>query len=216
MRDEDDGHADLVAKLKQHIKDGRPGTGVDHGGRLVGEKDLRLEEEDAGDHQTLHLSAGKLEGIFVCQLGKLQVDEAAGFRHHLVLLFLRKVLPASHIDAVQQDGIDFIEGIEGREGILKDGLDAGPVFFQLGPGGNIPGFPLIIDLAVRFFQKAEQHLGQGCLSGTGFAYDTDEFPFMKVKVHVIHGFCCDLPGMEISGDAYAFQTGRGFGKITSG
>ena len=37
-----------------------------------------------------------------------------------------------------------------------------------------------------------------------------------IKVHVIHGFCCDLPGMEISGDAYAFQTGRGFGKITSG
>jgi hypothetical protein len=39
---------------------------------------------------------------------------------------------------------------------------------------------------------------------------------MKVKVHVIHGFSCDLPGMEISGDADAFQAGRGFGKITSG
>ena len=44
---------------------------VDHGRGLVGQQDIGLEQEDAGDHQALHLTAGQLEGILVRQLLKL-------------------------------------------------------------------------------------------------------------------------------------------------
>ena len=95
MGDEDDGHADLVPELEQHIQDGGPGAGVHHGGWLVGQQDLGLQQEDTGDHQPLHLAAGKLEGILVGQLRELQVDEGAGLGHHFDLLLHGQILAAA-------------------------------------------------------------------------------------------------------------------------
>ena len=63
MGDEDDGHAGLVPQIEQHVEDRGARAGVDHAGGLVGQLNLRLEQEGAGDHEPLHLSAGELEGI---------------------------------------------------------------------------------------------------------------------------------------------------------
>ena len=52
------------------------------------------------------------------------------------------MLAAAHVNAVEKHGVNFIEGIEGREGILENGLNASPVFLFLSVGGNVPGLAL--------------------------------------------------------------------------
>ena len=215
MSDEDDRHPDLIPEVQQHIQDRRSGAGIDHGRRLIGQQDLRLQEEDPGDHQTLHLSAGKLERIFVRQLRKLQIDKAAGFRHHLGLFLLGKVFPSGHIDAVQKDRVDLVKDIEGRERILENCLDVFPVFFFLASCRNISGLSPEKDLSFRNAQKSQQHLGERRLSASALSHDTDQFSFPELKIHMVHGHGLFVARSEDPGHSLPAQAQRVLRNITA-
>ena len=63
MRDDDDGHTEVLVDVLQKSEDFLRRVGVEGAGGLVAEQDLRLRRERAGDGDALALTAGELRGI---------------------------------------------------------------------------------------------------------------------------------------------------------
>ena len=67
------GHHDdqpVVGDLLQHGHDLHAGLGIQSAGGLVGEQDLRVVDQGAGDRHPLHLPARELVGPFVDMVGQ--------------------------------------------------------------------------------------------------------------------------------------------------
>ncbi len=85
VRDEDDGHAAVVAELAEDFEDLGLDRDVEGGGRLVGDQQLRVAGEGHRDHHALLLAAGHLMRVGVDALLGLgdadfaeQVDRLSG------------------------------------------------------------------------------------------------------------------------------------------
>lgn len=160
VRDEDDRHLNLVAELEEHVEDGRTGAGIDHGRRLIGEEELGSKDEDARDHEALHLTAGEFEGVLIGELFVAEVDESAGLGHQLILLFSGEVTLTAELDAVEEDSIDLAEDVVGGIGVLENRLDIGPVSLFLFVSFETAFLSFEEDTTVGDGSKAQDHLGQ--------------------------------------------------------
>jgi hypothetical protein len=79
VRDEQDGEAELPVEVAQELEDGAGGLRVEGAGGLVGEQDLGIAGEGAGDADALLLAAGELAGVGLGLVGEAdQVEEFQG------------------------------------------------------------------------------------------------------------------------------------------
>src|SRR5690606_10547111 len=100
--DHDDGDALVVEFLKNaHDLDG--GFAVEVAGGFVGEEDVRLVDEGAGDGDALLLSAGKLAGKMIGALG--EADDVEGVEGALFDL-----ASGEAVLAVEHRQLDVFEG----------------------------------------------------------------------------------------------------------
>ena len=89
MGDEDDRQAELALEVAQQVEDLRLDRDVERRDRLVGDQQLGLERERAGDADPLALAAGELVRVAVVVLG-VQPDRL----HQLLHARLRSPLPS--------------------------------------------------------------------------------------------------------------------------
>ena len=78
VRDHDDEA--VVGDLGEQVHDLDARLGVEGAGGLVGQKDLRVVDEGAGDGHALHLAAGELAGLFVHVLAEAHALERLAWR----------------------------------------------------------------------------------------------------------------------------------------
>ena len=84
--DEDDGQIQLPVQVLQQLQNGLSGIRVQCGGGLVGEEDLRVVGQGAGDGHALLLAAGQLAGIGVHLVP--QVHQIQKLQHPVLDLLL--------------------------------------------------------------------------------------------------------------------------------
>ncbi len=75
---DDDGYVEAFVDVAQTFQDAARGGGVEGGSGFVGEDDLRLGRERAGDADTLFLPVGKLGGIVADAFGQSDDFETFG------------------------------------------------------------------------------------------------------------------------------------------
>ena len=61
--DQQDGRVDAAAQLLDEVEDLGLHRGVEAGGRLVEDEELRVDGQRHGDHDALLLATGELEGV---------------------------------------------------------------------------------------------------------------------------------------------------------
>ena len=83
--DEDHRQAELALQLAQQVEDLGLDRDVEGGDRLVGDDQLRLQRERAGDADPLALAAGELVRVAVVVLG-VQADAVHQLLHALLAL----------------------------------------------------------------------------------------------------------------------------------
>ena len=63
MRDDDQRHTGLLVDVAQQLEDGVGALGIERGGSLIAQDDLRLAGERASDRHALLLASGELARI---------------------------------------------------------------------------------------------------------------------------------------------------------
>ena len=117
MGDDDHGDAGRVQLLEQG-DDLLGGTAVERAGRLVGEEDVRVVDQRAGDRHPLLLAAGKLGGLMVLAMGEPDLGEAG------LGLVARVAVAARRIEQGEGDIVERagprqqIEGLEHEADLL--------------------------------------------------------------------------------------------------
>ena len=73
VRDEEDPDA-LLLQVSEQVEDVDPGRRVEHADDLVGDEELEVEQQRAGDHQALQLSAAELVRVLAEHVRRLERD----------------------------------------------------------------------------------------------------------------------------------------------
>ena len=76
MRDEEDGHAELILQVAHDVEDLRLGGDVEGGGGLVSDEQARAAGEGHGDHDALAHAAAELVAIGIQQARRLREAHA--------------------------------------------------------------------------------------------------------------------------------------------
>ena len=181
MGNEENGSALLFLKLVDELQDLLLGGHVERRGRLVGNQQLRLQDQRHGDHDALALAAGKLVRIGgEDALHLRQMHLAHHLQHGVLLLTGRKLrMLLQHFADLVPDRQNRVQ--RGHR-LLKDHGD-GPRAQCPHPGGV--GLEQVLafkqDLtAARLQRLARQKPHRGKrghrLAGTGFTDEANRFP----------------------------------------
>ena len=122
MGDIDDRDAEIVAQRLEQVDDRHPQRRIDHRHRLVGDDQLRIGEQRAGDGDALQLPAGKLVRIATAHLLQRQPDLAQGLvdgRPRCSAWSPAAMKPAPRHEQI---AVELLQRIEGLERILEDRL----------------------------------------------------------------------------------------------
>ena len=178
MGDHDDG-VSLGVEVVEDLHDFAAGGGVEVAGGLVGEEDVGLADEGAGDGDALELAAGELLGV---------VSEPSAESEALGVVAGEPSpfgLGDAAVDEWEGDVVDDVEVVEEVEG-LEDEADV----FVAEEGESAVaavGHALAVDFhdaAGGDVEESEQ-VHEGGLAGAGAADDHDEFAGMDVEVDAV-------------------------------
>ena len=97
---------------------------------LVGDDELRVHDEGAGDADTLALTAGELVGVALSVLGR-KADLLQNFLHLFAALVLRFVHMVD-VQALTDDVLHLLAGVQGRHRVLEYHLHLGAQGVVLG------------------------------------------------------------------------------------
>ena len=123
VRDVEDRDLQTVAQVTQQVEDAEADRHVEHRDRLVGEQDLRVRGQGAGDRDALPLTTGQLVRELVdVPLGGPQVHAVEQLGERLLQLVAAQAA-AVDLQAARQRVADRVHGVQRRERVLEDHLD---------------------------------------------------------------------------------------------
>ena len=129
VRDEDVGEVELVLQVVEQVEHLRLDRDVERRDRLVGDDQLRVQRERAGDADALALAAGELVRVAVHVIGR-QADELEQLAHPLARSPRRAAAPWIS-ERVAEDLPDALARVERGVRVLEDHLHLAPVRAQL-------------------------------------------------------------------------------------
>ena len=197
MRDHDDEA--VLRDLLEEIHDLHGGLGVECAGRFVGEQDLRVIDQGAGDCHTLHLTAGHLVRLLVDL-----VAEAHLFEHLLCALSALRLGDARE----RQCELDICEHALVRDEIVGLEDKADRVIAVIVP-------VLILILFCRFACDDEvaggvavesaDNVQQRGLAAAGGSEHCDKFIFAEHDVDALQRLYLSVAGRVVLGNAFEPQ-----------
>src|SRR3954452_19689043 len=181
------GDAEVLVDAQQRIHHNLGVAGIERGDRLVGEDDVGLLHQRAGDRDALLLAAGELVGALGCERGNIELLKR-GHRQRLVLLGpgLRQRAPGRHRrKPSHQDVGENIEPADQIE-LLKDHRRARPPLPQLLAAQRRDVEAVEQDAALRRGGETVDGPQQGRLAGAGPSDHADEAAGRDLKRGVVH------------------------------
>jgi hypothetical protein len=146
------------------------------------DQDIGLYHKYSGNHQPLHLPAGKFERIFIIKLLIFQIDKFAGILPFFPFFLFEKCAP---IPAISDSHSTFINPEKLVEG--KNGSGKSPEYFanmhDVLSDFQQPRFPFIQDFSAGFFQHPSK-ISQGGFPGARSTDDRNYFALMIWKIDV--------------------------------
>jgi hypothetical protein len=191
VRDEYVGEVKLLLQFLEQEQDLCADRNIEGRYRLVGDDQLRAQDEGPGDADALALAAGKFVRV-AWQRGVVKADATENFAGAFA------ALGPGELRFVDSQGLghDFANthaGIERGERVLKDHLHLAALGAQslAGQGQHIvtfeENFPFV------GFDQAKEDPRERCLSAAAFADDGECFTWGNLKAHVVHsGKALDL------------------------
>ena len=130
MGDEDERQAELALQVAQQVEDLRLDRDVERGDRLVGDDQLGLQRDRAGDADALALAAGELVRVAVVVLG-VEPDRAPSAPAPSCLRFVLVLLDAVDDERLADDRADRLARVQRRVRVLEDHLHLAAQRLQL-------------------------------------------------------------------------------------
>ena len=211
VRDEDDGHAAVVAQLAEDFEDLGLDGDVEGGGRFVGDEQLRVAGEGHRDHDALLLAAGHLVRVGIDALLGFgdadfaeQLDRfAAGFG------FADSLVEDDRFHDLSADGE---HRVQRRHRLLKDHADvaaADRLHLPLGQADQIAAEER--DFA-RFDaggrgEEPHDRERRDAFAGTAFADDAERAALLEFEREIVDGFDDAFFGVEEGAEVVDFEEG---------
>ncbi len=199
--DVDDRDAEIVAQRLEQVDDGHAQRGIDHRHRLVGNDQLWVGKQRAGDGDALQLSAGKLVRIAVTDLLQREPDlaqRAVDGDIDAGLIARGNEPPPGR----EQIAVELLQRVEGFERILEDRLHLVHEGHAVGAtphGGEIDAVEH--QTAAGGHLDIQDHPRQRGLAAAGFADHREDLgPLcVELKADVVDGL--NAPAREQSAPA---------------
>ena len=170
--DEDDRDAQVALDLLQLLAHLLADLGVQGGEGLVEKQQGGLQEQGAGNGDTLLLAAGELAGILLFRAA--HADQGQAVLHGLVDLGL------GDLAQLQAEGQVFINGHVGPEVIALEYHGRGALF-----GGQVDdGLTVHGDVALGHVQKAADGAQDRSLAAAGGAQEGDDLALVDLQINV--------------------------------
>ncbi len=182
-----DGAALLSVEAVEQLHDLDAHLGIQVAGRLVGEEDLRVARDGAGDGHALALAAGELRREVA-----RAVREAHLLQHGLGPL---PALRGGDL-AVEQGQLHVVQHVQGTDQVEALEDEAQP---PVPEGGQLlvaharRVHPVDLDRAGGGQVQQAHEVQQGGLPATGGAHDAEELAAPHLQVHVLQRDGLDLP-----------------------
>ena len=213
VRDDDDGHPELVLQPHDELEDLRLHRDVERGRRLVGDQEARLVGERHRDHRALAHAAGELvrEGVDAA-LGLGDPDRAEQLDRALARLRLGHV--AMRPDRLHELDADAVERMQRRQRVLEDHRDvvaAQPAQLALGQPqqlapaeGRAAG-----DARARRAREAHERQTRHALARPRLADDPQHAAGLQREGDAVDGLHDPVLGIEVHAQVGDLQQRRG-------
>ena len=184
--DEQVGDAALLLQMAQQVEHLGADGHIQSRDGLVGNDELRLHDQGAGNADALALAAGEL-----------MRETGSEFRQqaHIQQCLPDLLLPLGGgqvgpdiLQALAHDVADLGTLVQGGLRVLEDHLDLlDDLLVQLAGNLAVDLLALVQDLAARGGQDAHDGAADGGLAGAGFAHQTKGLTLVNFKVGTVHG-----------------------------
>ena len=177
VRDEEDPDAALlqVAEQVEHVD---PGRRVEHADDLVGDEELELEEQRAGDHQALQLSAAQLVRVLAEHVGRLERDRLERLPQLRLPVARAQPGEVARPDHAEH-AIDLEDGVVRAERVLEDALDVSVVVAELAAAEARDVATVERDRAGRRLGQPQDHPADGRLAAAALADQGDDLTRLR-------------------------------------
>ena len=175
----DHDHKAVFGHLLQQLHHLNAGVAVQCAGRLVGQQDVGVIDQCAGDGHTLHLAAGHFAGVLVQLIAQSHLLQRLGGA--ALALCARDAGNGQGQLHVGQNGLmgDQVVALEHKaDGVVAVGV---PIAVGVLFGGD----PVDDKVTAVVPIQAADDVQQGGLTGAGGAQDGDEFAVAQVQADII-------------------------------
>ncbi len=185
--DVDVGEVELRLELDHQLQDLRPHAHVEHRDRLVGDQDVRAEDDRPGEHRALLLAAGEVGRVLVGELRRRREPDALErLGDQLLALGLAGGDPVE-AQRVADRGADRHRRVERGVRVLEDDLQPPAKRAHLGlaePGDLLAAE---LDAALRRLDQPEQGPPQRRLARPRFADQPEDLAVAQIEVDPVDG-----------------------------
>ena len=181
MGDDDQRQTQFVAQPQQQGENLTAHRRVEARHRLVGDDDLRVEDESSRDHHPLALPAGQF--VWVAQVEALRRTQSRT-REGVGHLGLLALVQAVHPQALGYRLVHGVPRVERSGRVLQDQLRPPAIGLQIA-GPVRQRFACDVDLARRRPLQAQNRAGQCRLPGTAFTDDGEDLAAADGQVDAV-------------------------------
>ena len=195
----DHDHQPVFGDLFQQLHDLDAGLAVQSAGRFVGQQDVRVVHQGAGDGHALHLTAGHFAGVLVQLVA--QADLFQRFGGAAFALGTGDAGDGQSQLHVGQHGLvrDQIVALEHKaDGVVAVGI---PIAIGVFPRGNTVDDQVAAVVAVQTADDVQQ----GGLAGTAGAEDGDKFAVAQVQTDIVQRVLYKVAGFILFADVFDLQ-----------
>ena len=185
MRDEQIGQASALLQTVEQVQYLRTDRNVQRRDRLVGNDELRLHDQRAGNTDTLSLTTRELVWETGSELRQQTylVQNALYFFLALLLILIQMEVDQTFRD----DVINLCSLIQRSHWVLENHLaftDDFLIQFLVNP--TVDPAALEENFTSRGWVDSQDRTANGGLAGTGFTYQREGFAFVNVKVDIVY------------------------------
>lgn len=209
-----------VAQVAQQVEDAQPDRDVEHRDRLVGQQDLGVGRQRAGDRDALALPSGQLVRELVHVPGR---GRELHPREQLLErgLELRAAQPALvDPDAARERVAHGVDRVQRPERVLEDHLHAPHVGAERPAAARGGVLAVQQDPAARRGHELREQPGDRRLAGAGLADERDDVPAVQLDGHVVdgvdHGGAAQAADREVLAQVDRLQDGHAVVRVVVG
>ena len=187
MGDVDVGEVELVLQLQHQLQDLGPHAHVEHRDRLVGDQDVRLQDDCPGQRDALLLTAREVSWVLAHELAGRREADPLERGDDLGLGRLRVVGHVVELEGVKHGGADRHRRVERCMGVLEDDLES---LAELAEALLLEAGDLLAvedDRAALGLDQAQKRAAERRLAGAGLADHAEDLAAADVERGVVDG-----------------------------